>query len=54
MTTCGASTSRCRGGRDRRLNRSHYEDVLVPVVNGWITPAQKKQRLAHINDFERC
>jgi PPK2 family polyphosphate:nucleotide phosphotransferase len=35
------------------FNRSHYEDVLVPVVNGWITPAQKKQRLAHINDFER-
>ena len=20
------------------FNRSHYEDVLVPVVNGWITP----------------
>ena len=35
------------------FNRSHYEDVLVPVVNGWITPAQHQQRLAHINDFER-
>ena len=35
------------------FNRSHYEDVLVPVVNGWITPAQQQQRLAHINDFER-
>jgi len=35
------------------FNRSHYEDVLVPVVNGWITPAQQRQRLAHINDFER-
>jgi PPK2 family polyphosphate:nucleotide phosphotransferase len=35
------------------FNRSHYEDVLVPVVNGWITPAQTKQRYAHINDFER-
>ncbi|MCI5069654.1 PPK2 family polyphosphate kinase [Acidovorax sp.] len=35
------------------FNRSHYEDVLVPVVNGWITPAQHRQRLAHINDFER-
>ena len=22
------------------FNRSHYEDVLVPVVNGWISPAQ--------------
>jgi polyphosphate kinase 2 (PPK2 family) len=27
--------------------------VLVPVVNGWITPEQQRQRLAHINDFER-
>jgi PPK2 family polyphosphate:nucleotide phosphotransferase len=35
------------------FNRSHYEDVLVPVVNGWITPAQTTQRYAHINDFER-
>ncbi len=35
------------------FNRSHYEDVLVPHVNGWITPKQTKQRYAHINDFER-
>ena len=35
------------------FNRSHYEDVLVPGVNGWITPAQISQRYAHINDFER-
>ena len=35
------------------FNRSHYEDVLVPVVNGWITPEQTLQRLQHINDFER-
>ena len=35
------------------FNRSHYEDVLVPPVNGWITPEQTKQRCAHINDFER-
>ncbi|ABM57458.1 PPK2 family polyphosphate kinase [Verminephrobacter eiseniae] len=35
------------------FNRSHYEDVLVPVVNGSITPQQHRQRLAHINDFER-
>ncbi len=34
-------------------NRSHYEDVLVPVVNGSITPEQARQRYAHINDFER-
>jgi len=35
------------------FNRSHYEDVLVPVVNGWITPEQTRQRYAQINDFER-
>jgi PPK2 family polyphosphate:nucleotide phosphotransferase len=35
------------------FNRSHYEDVLVPVVNGSITPEQARQRYAHINDFER-
>ena len=35
------------------FNRSHYEDVLVPPVSGWITPAQTQQRYAHINDFER-
>ncbi|HEX6707886.1 MAG TPA: PPK2 family polyphosphate kinase [Albitalea sp.] len=35
------------------FNRSHYEDVLVPRVEGWITPQQVKQRYTHINDFER-
>lgn len=35
------------------FNRSHYEDVLVPPVNGWITPEQTRQRYAHINEFER-
>ena len=35
------------------FNRSHYEDVLVPTVNQWITPEQTRQRYAHINDFER-
>ena len=35
------------------FNRSHYEDVLVPVVNGWITAEQTRQRYAHINAFER-
>ena len=35
------------------FNRSHYEDVLVPVVHDWITPEQRAQRYAHINDFER-
>lgn len=35
------------------FNRSHYEDVLVPVVNGWITPEQTRQRYEHINAFEK-
>lgn len=35
------------------FNRSHYEDVLVPPVSGWITPAQTAQRYQQINDFER-
>jgi PPK2 family polyphosphate:nucleotide phosphotransferase len=35
------------------FNRSHYEDVLVPVVKGWISPEQIAQRYAQINDFER-
>ncbi len=42
-----------RAGEIMVFNRSHYEDVLVPVVNRWITPAQTQQRYAHINDFER-
>jgi PPK2 family polyphosphate:nucleotide phosphotransferase len=35
------------------FNRSHYEDVLVPLVGGTLTPAQARLRYAHINDFER-
>ncbi len=35
------------------FNRSHYEDVLVPRVNGELTDEQLHQRYAHINEFER-
>ena len=35
------------------FNRSHYEDVLVPVVKTWITKEETRQRYAQINDFER-
>ena len=35
------------------FNRSHYEDVLVPAVNGWIDKKTTQQRYAQINDFER-
>lgn len=34
-------------------NRSHYEDVLVPVVEGWIDKKATLRRYAQINDFER-
>ncbi len=34
-------------------NRSHYEDVLVPVVNGWIDATTTRQRYEQINAFER-
>jgi len=35
------------------FNRSHYEDVLVPLVNGDIDAGEAKRRYAQINDFER-
>ena len=35
------------------FNRSHYEDVLVPLVNGQLDPEAAQRRYAHINDFER-
>ena len=42
-----------RAGEIVVFNRSHCDDVLVPVVNGWITAEQTAQRYAQINDFER-
>lgn len=35
------------------FNRSHYEDVLITQVRGWIDETECQRRLAHINDFER-
>jgi len=34
-------------------NRSHYEDVLVPVVEEYIDKKETHRRYRHINDFER-
>ena len=34
------------------FNRSHYEDVLVPQIRGWLKPAMVTKRLAHIRHFE--
>jgi len=42
-----------RAGEITVWNRSHYEDVLVPVVEGAIDKEQTKRRYARINDFER-
>lgn len=35
------------------FNRSHYEDVLITHVHGWIDDAERDRRFAHIRDFER-
>lgn len=35
------------------FNRSHYEDVLVTRVRGWINRATWERRYAHIRHFER-
>lgn len=35
------------------FNRSHYEDVLVPLVGGELGEAALAKRYAQINDFER-
>ncbi|CAB3752686.1 PPK2 family polyphosphate kinase [Paraburkholderia humisilvae] len=34
------------------FNRSHYEDVLVPVVLGELNRTQRERRYRHIRDFE--
>ena len=35
------------------FNRSHYEDVLVPVVKKWLSADHLKRRYENINAFER-
>ena len=35
------------------FNRSHYEEVLITKVQGWIDNAECKRRYAQIRDFER-
>lgn len=34
------------------FNRSHYEDVLVVKVHGWVDEEQIQARYQHINNFE--
>lgn len=35
------------------FNRSHYEDILVPTVEWYLSKESIEQRYQHINDFER-
>lgn len=35
------------------FNRSHYEDLLVPVVQGAIDETETRRRYTQVNDFER-
>jgi hypothetical protein len=35
------------------FNRSHYEDVLITRVQGWIDDEECQRRCAQIRDFER-
>jgi PPK2 family polyphosphate:nucleotide phosphotransferase len=35
------------------FNRSHYEDVLITIVQGMIDEKECKRRYQHIRDFER-
>lgn len=34
------------------FNRSHYEEVLVPVVRGWVDAEERRRRYRHIVHFE--
>jgi PPK2 family polyphosphate:nucleotide phosphotransferase len=42
-----------RAGELMVWNRSHYEDVLVPVVNKWIDKDETAARYEHISQFEQ-
>jgi PPK2 family polyphosphate:nucleotide phosphotransferase len=41
-----------RKGMTTIFNRSHYEDILVQRVHGWIDMGQVERRMAAINAFE--
>ena len=46
--------SRCPGrGEIAVFNRSHYEDVIVGRVHGFLKPKEIERRHRQINDFER-
>ena len=35
------------------FNRSHYEDVLITRVHGWITDKEARNGLRQIREFEK-
>jgi PPK2 family polyphosphate:nucleotide phosphotransferase len=39
-------------GRIGIFNRSHYEDVLITRVHGWVSDTVAKRRIKQINEFE--
>ena len=46
--------SRCPGrGEIAVFNRSHYEDIIVGRVHGFLKPRELERRQRQINDFER-
>ncbi len=40
-------------GQIKIFNRSHYEDVLITRVEGWVDDKTAQRRFEHINAFER-
>lgn len=40
-------------GMIKIFNRSHYEDILVPMIEGYIDKDIVEQRFEHINAFEK-
>lgn len=39
-------------GMIKIFNRSHYEDILVPMIEGYLDKNLVEKRFAHINSFE--
>lgn len=39
-------------GMIKVFNRSHYEDILIQYVHGWISDEKRQQRMNSINAFE--
>lgn len=42
-----------RRGRIRIFDRSHYEDVIVPLVDGYLDADRIEERYGHIRHFEK-